>query len=96
MGSEMCIRDRLKNVECRSHPTECVALLGASVSDRLSCSLEEFPACSDNFASIIVLVLAYRNIGRVARANFFKVMFLGEILSSCQELRQISCTPNVG
>ena len=58
---------------CWSHPTVGVALLGPSVSGRLS-SREELPVNNDNFTSIIVLVLVHRNIGRVAREHFFKVV----------------------
>ena len=58
-----------------SHTTAGVVLLGPSVSERLSSSREELPVSNGNFTSIIVLAPAHRNIGRVARANFFKVMF---------------------
>ena len=58
-----------------SHPTVGVVLLGPSVSERLSSSHEELPVSHDNFTNIIVLVLAHRNIDRVAGAHSFKVMF---------------------
>ena len=57
------------------HPTVEVALFGWNVSERLSPSREELPVCNDNFTSIMVLVLAHWGVGRVARTNFFEVMF---------------------
>ena len=59
----------------KSHPVVGDALFFSDVSERLSSSREELPVSNDNFTSIIVLVPAHRNIGWVARAIFFKVMF---------------------
>ena len=52
-----------------------VTLWGPIFSERLRSSREELRVNNGNFISIIVLVVALRIIGRVARANFFKVMF---------------------
>ena len=51
-----------------------VALPGSNVSERLGSSREKLPEY-DHFTSIMVVVLAYRNVGRVARTNLFEVTF---------------------
>ena len=54
-----------------------MALFGSKVSERLSYSRKELPGSNDNLTNIIpvVLALANRTVGRVARTNFFEVMF---------------------
>ena len=46
----------------------------SNVSERLGSSREKLPEY-DHFTSIMVVVLAYRNVGRVARTNLFEVTF---------------------
>ena len=53
-----------------------VALFGSNVSERLRSSREEFPVSMIILPGTeIVSRLAHRNIGRVTRTIFFKVMF---------------------
>ena len=51
-----------------------MALFGSKVSERLSYSRKELPGSNDNLTNIIpvVLALANRTVGRVARTNFFE------------------------
>ena len=53
-------------------PTVAVAIFGSNVSERLSSSREELPVSNDILTSRMVLVLTHRNVGRVARTNFFE------------------------
>ena len=61
----------------KSHPTVGVALSGSNVSERLGSSREELPGSNDIFTSkmVLVLLIAHRRAGRVARTNFFELMF---------------------
>ena len=48
---------------------------GPNVSERSSYSRKELPGSNDNLTNAMVLALANRNVGRVARTNFSQVMF---------------------
>ena len=91
MTSSLHINDVL------SHPTVGVAPFGTKLSDQLS-SLSEGPAVRINaLLACSFEGLAHKSAGREAQTNFFRVLYLGEILSSeCEELRNVWCNPAVG